>query len=131
MGKPEEAIREGRNPFVSARRNPVTDEAEPLYELKFGLVLYTDYPPGPVRARLVFDLYERWFGQRLRRCHVVDANHSFVVTFDVHPRERVLVHGCVGYTASAQEFEFGCFEETQHSRVVDAPGSIRIHKSYP
>jgi hypothetical protein len=67
MNRVEQAMQEGRNPFVAGRRHPVTDEVEPMHELKFGLVLYTDYPPGPVRARIVFDLYQQWFGDTIRR----------------------------------------------------------------
>jgi hypothetical protein len=65
--KYHDAARRGENPFVEARRNQYTDELEPAYELKFGLILYTDYPPGPIRAQRVFDLYFARFGDKIRR----------------------------------------------------------------
>jgi hypothetical protein len=86
MSSPEQVMREGRNPFLQIRRNPVTDEPEPAYELKFGLVLYTDYPPGPVRARAVFDLYGRWFGERIKRWTSTAPGEAELIPWESHSR---------------------------------------------
>jgi hypothetical protein len=60
-------IRRGENPFVPPRVRGYGDRTEPLYQFKFGLVLYTAYPPGPKRAGAVFDLYEALYPNRIRR----------------------------------------------------------------
>ena len=62
-----EKISRGENPFVASEVNELDGEIDPLYELKFGLVFYTAYPPGPKRAKAVFDLYERLYPNRLRQ----------------------------------------------------------------
>lgn len=54
------------NPFVGVR----TDEfgvMERLYELKFGLIFYLDYPPGPKQSRAVLDLYVKRYGSHIAR----------------------------------------------------------------
>jgi hypothetical protein len=84
MSKAIEAMQQGRNPFVAVRRNSATDESEPMYELKFGLILYTDYPPGPIRARAVFDLYLQWFGNRIRRWASTAPGETDLVRWDAH-----------------------------------------------
>ena len=60
-------MRRGENPFVSWEINELDGEIDPLYELKFGLVFYTNYPPGPKRARTIFDLYMGRYSSRIRR----------------------------------------------------------------
>lgn len=59
-------MRRGENPFVATEVNELDGEIDRIYELKFGLVFYTDYPPGPKRARDVFDLYMSRYGDRIR-----------------------------------------------------------------
>ena len=60
-------IRRGENPFVAWEKNAGDGEIDPLYELKFGLVFYTNYPPGPKRAGAVFDLYAERYPDRIKR----------------------------------------------------------------
>lgn len=60
-------IHRGENPFVAWATNELDGEIDPLYELKFGLVFYTDYPLGPKRARAIFDLYMERYSSRIRR----------------------------------------------------------------
>jgi hypothetical protein len=67
MTSPTELMAQSTNPFVATRTNPVDDALEPVYELKFGMIFYTAYPPGPKRARAVFDLYMAKYGNRIRR----------------------------------------------------------------
>jgi len=114
MNSPIEAMRAGRNPFVLARQNPVTDESEPMYELKFGLVLYTDYAPGPVRARAVFDLYVQWFGDRIKRWTSTAPGEADLVPWDssshslfvnrLLPQLRKSIHWGYGFD-DGQEFD--------------------------
>jgi hypothetical protein len=40
-------------------------DGSPIVELKVGLVLYVDGPPGPVQARRVYDCYMRRCGQKM------------------------------------------------------------------
>ena len=42
------------------------DPSRPLCQLKLSLVFYLDYPPGPNRARRVYDLYMARFGSFIR-----------------------------------------------------------------
>lgn len=63
----QERFRRGENPFVAPRVLGYGGRTEPLYQLKFGLVFYTAYPPGPKRARTVFDLYEGRFPGQIRQ----------------------------------------------------------------
>ena len=63
----QERLRRGENPFVAPRVRKTGGGTEPLYQFKFGLVLYTAYPPGPKRAGAVFDLYEALYPNRIRR----------------------------------------------------------------
>ena len=63
----QERFRRGENPFVAPRVRKAGGRIEPLYEFKFGLVFYTNYPPGPKRAGAVFDLYDVRFPGRIRR----------------------------------------------------------------
>lgn len=56
----------GENPFVDSEIGEFDGIEYSLYELKFGLVFYTDYPPGPKRAKAVFDLYMRNYGSRIK-----------------------------------------------------------------
>lgn len=60
-------IRRGENPFVATSVNELDGRMDALYELKFALVVYTNYPPGPFRARSVFDLYMDRYAARVRR----------------------------------------------------------------
>jgi hypothetical protein len=60
-------MRSGKNPFVALRRRDDLDIVEPVYELKFGLIFYLDRPPGPKRARAVFDLYVAQHGSGIAR----------------------------------------------------------------
>jgi hypothetical protein len=56
----------GGNPLVQLRIDEFGD-LERVYELKFGLVFYVDYPPGPRRSAAVLDLYLRRYGSRVKR----------------------------------------------------------------
>lgn len=49
------------NPFLSIANN-----GEPIVELKTGLVLYLEDPPGPMQARRVYELYQKLCGDRIR-----------------------------------------------------------------
>ena len=54
---------------MSASRNPFLEldgQGVPLLQLKQSLVLYLDYPPGPRRARAVYDAYMERFGSYIR-----------------------------------------------------------------
>lgn len=50
-----------QNPFVGKDQ-----DGQVLYQLKFSLILYLDYPPGPKRARKIYDLYMAQFGQHIK-----------------------------------------------------------------
>lgn len=63
----QERLRRGENPFVAPRVRVTGGGTEPVYQFKFGLVFYTNYPPGPKRAAAVFDLYEALYPNRIRR----------------------------------------------------------------
>lgn len=63
----QERLSRGENPFVAPKVRTIGGAAEALYEFKFGLVLYTAYPPGPKRAGTVYDLYAAQFPNRIRR----------------------------------------------------------------
>ncbi len=52
-----ESMRRGVDPFLATAVDDRDGVAYPIHELKLGLVLYTDYPPGPKRAGAVFDMY--------------------------------------------------------------------------
>ena len=58
MNSYQDRLRRGENPFPAPRVPDYGGVTKPLHQFKFGLVLYTAYPPGPKRARSVFDLYE-------------------------------------------------------------------------
>ena len=45
---------------------PRDSDGEALFRPKLSCVLYTDYAPGPQRARRAFDLYDRLFGGFIR-----------------------------------------------------------------
>jgi hypothetical protein len=62
-----EKIHRNENPFVEWEVNELDGTIDPLYELKFGLIFYTNYPPGPNRSRLIFDLYMRHYSTRIKR----------------------------------------------------------------
>jgi hypothetical protein len=59
-------MRRGENPIVATKVNELDDKIDLIYELKFGLVFYVDYPPGPKRAREVYDLYMAKYGGRVK-----------------------------------------------------------------
>ena len=86
MNRHYEEMKEGRNPFVATRRNRDTEELEPTYELKYGLVLYTDYAPGPIRARAVSDRYFAHFGDRIRRWTSTTEGEADLTEWDVASR---------------------------------------------
>jgi hypothetical protein len=67
MTDPQDRLRRGENPFVAPRVRVPGGRTERLYEFKFGLVVYTNDPPGPRRAGAVFDLYEALYPNRIRR----------------------------------------------------------------
>jgi len=50
-----------RNPFIELDEN-----GKPIYQLKLSLVFYLDYPPGPKRARQIYDQYFARFGRHIR-----------------------------------------------------------------
>jgi hypothetical protein len=60
-------ILRGENPFVAWEANEIDADIDSLYELKFGVVFYTDSPPGPKRARSIFDLYMARYESSVRR----------------------------------------------------------------
>jgi hypothetical protein len=62
-----EKIQRGENPFVAYHADEDDEDFTPLYELKFGLVFFVDYPPGPKRARKVFDLYMERYSHKIKR----------------------------------------------------------------
>lgn len=67
MSDHQDRLRRGESPFVAPQVPTFGGGTEPLFEFKFGLVLYTAYPPGPKRAGAVFDLYVGRYPDRIRR----------------------------------------------------------------
>ncbi|HHP7234818.1 MAG TPA: type VI immunity family protein [Desulfobacterales bacterium] len=67
MNSYNEKILRGENPFVSWEVDEIDGKIHPLFELKFGIVFYINYPPGPRRTRNVFDLYMGRYSNRIKR----------------------------------------------------------------
>lgn len=81
MSDVDDRMRRGINPFLATEVDDRDGIEYPIHELKFGLVLYTDSPPGPRRAAAVFDLYVGRYPGRLQR-HLSTAPGSDIEYWD-------------------------------------------------